>query len=546
MNDASGYGGGGAGGFGGGFSMHGMGGGGGGRAGMGQAGGGGIGHMPTAFSTLSRAGGGAPGALGMPGAAGAGAGSGGGAGGGGAHGQPLGGIGGGGGGGGGAGASGATGGGNGAGGGAGAATREGGAGGVYMQHPTQQGGAAGQRAMQDGIPYPAADLLSAVGNKGATNMAPQRLSSGQLAMDGAGAGPSPFGGAGGSGGGSGAGGNGSDLGVHGLGGGGAAVGNGAGAGLGAGLGGGGAPGRHSSLSFDMKEFPALGSGMANLNLGGADEGYSRQAYRGEPQGFSMQSDDFPALPVAAPSAGVCCQTGSAALGGTAFHPPTAADGVGAGSLRGAPGQPRPMGPGVAGGPTAAAVVAASEGKAKKYGLLGLLGVIRMTDPDLNTLALGSDLTTVGLNLDSAEVLYATFASPWAEEPATPAPQFTLPSCYYLQPPALKAMHLKNFQVETLFYIFYSMPQDVLQAYAAQELHTREWRFQSVLKLWFKRVGPADGNVPPNVEYIYFDHNEWQRQFFAGNVQMIVSRETKPVLGMLAPHLSFVVCGAGVL
>lgn len=66
-------------------------------------------------------------------------------------------------------------------------------------------------------------------------------------------------------------------------------------------------------------------------------------------------------------------------------------------------QARPMGPGVSGGPTAAAVVAASEGKAKKYGLLGLLGVIRMTDPDLNMLALGSDLTTVGLNLDSADV-----------------------------------------------------------------------------------------------------------------------------------------------
>lgn len=118
--------------------------------------------QPTAFSTLSRAGGGAPGALGMPGGAGAGAGAAGG--GGGAHGQALGGIGGGGGGGG-AGAGGATGGGNGAGGGAGAAPREGGAGGVYMQHPTQQGG-AGQRAMQDGMPYPAADLLSTVGNKG--------------------------------------------------------------------------------------------------------------------------------------------------------------------------------------------------------------------------------------------------------------------------------------------------------------------------------------------------------------------------------------------
>lgn len=47
----------------------------------------------------------------------------------------------------------------------------------------------------------------------------------------------------------------------------------------------------------------------------------------------------------------------------------------------------------------------------------------------------------------------------------------------------------------------------------------------MLKLWFKRVTQADGNVPPNVEYIYFDHNEWQRQFFAGNVQMIVSVRT---------------------
>ena len=96
----------------------------------------------------------------MPGTAGGGAA-------GGAHGQALGGIGGGGG----AGAGGAAGGGNGAGGGGGAATREGGAagggggGGIYMQHPTQ-GGGAGQRAVSDGMPYPPADLLSAVGNKG--------------------------------------------------------------------------------------------------------------------------------------------------------------------------------------------------------------------------------------------------------------------------------------------------------------------------------------------------------------------------------------------
>jgi CCR4-NOT transcription complex subunit 2 len=49
-----------------------------------------------------------------------------------------------------------------------------------------------------------------------------------------------------------------------------------------------------------------------------------------------------------------------------------------------------------------------------YGLLGLLGVIRMTDADRNALALGSDLTLLGLNLGSAEQIYNTFSSPWSE------------------------------------------------------------------------------------------------------------------------------------
>ena len=36
----------------------------------------------------------------------------------------------------------------------------------------------------------------------------------------------------------------------------------------------------------------------------------------------------------------------------------------------------------------------------RWGLLGLLGVIRMTDADLNTLALGCDLTALGLDLNA--------------------------------------------------------------------------------------------------------------------------------------------------
>jgi CCR4-NOT transcription complex subunit 2 len=150
----------------------------------------------------------------------------------------------------------------------------------------------------------------------------------------------------------------------------------------------------------------------------------------------------------------------------------------------------------------------------KYGLLGLLDVIRMTNADLNTLALGSDLTTLGLNLNSSECLYSTFASPWAEAPITREPQFSLPLCYYMQPPPLKTSHLSKFQLETLFYIFYAMPKDVLQAYAAQELYNREWQYHQDLKLWFKRSSSADGLNFSNNQYIFFDIKTWECRVFS--------------------------------
>jgi hypothetical protein len=49
-----------------------------------------------------------------------------------------------------------------------------------------------------------------------------------------------------------------------------------------------------------------------------------------------------------------------------------------------------------------------------FGLLGLLGIIRMTDADRNALALGSDLQLLGLNLGSTEQIFGTFASPWSD------------------------------------------------------------------------------------------------------------------------------------
>lgn len=135
---------------------------------------------------------------------------------------------------------------------------------------------------------------------------------------------------------------------------------------------------------------------------------------------------------------------------------------------------------------------------------------------------------------------------------------------------LKTTHLSKFHLETLFFIFYSMPKDVLQAYAAQELYSREWRYHTELKTWLKRASPADaallasnvsnaaalsapGSSPVSgvagssagasvgsigsasggaasagalgsgalgPQFLYFDATTWERRVFTGNIQSV--------------------------
>lgn len=76
-------------------------------------------------------------------------------------------------------------------------------------------------------------------------------------------------------------------------------------------------------------------------------------------------------------------------------------------------------------------------------------------------------------------------------------------------------HFSKFQLETLFYIFYNMPRDTLQAYAATELYNRDWRYHKDLKLWFTRAGKQGTQDNQKGQYIYFDINEWKKKMFHG-------------------------------
>eukprot|EP00755_Sulcionema_specki_P025138 Sspe_Gene.82641::Locus_54167_Transcript_1_1_Confidence_1.000_Length_598::g.82641::m.82641/K12605/CNOT2, NOT2; CCR4-NOT transcription complex subunit 2 len=184
---------------------------------------------------------------------------------------------------------------------------------------------------------------------------------------------------------------------------------------------------------------------------------------------------------------------SGAAGGTA-RPAAAGQTTGAGQRREPSREDFPPLGDKGGSSTAAAPAPSSSSKPEasedskgddqlgKYGLGGILHVIRMTDRDLNTLALGYDLNTLGLSLNSTDYLYSTLCCPWADSPARVQPEFRLPQCYSLQPPQLRFTMFQRFNIETLFYIFYSMPRDVLQLAAAHELYNRDWRFHKEKKL----------------------------------------------------------------
>jgi CCR4-NOT transcription complex subunit 2 len=68
-------------------------------------------------------------------------------------------------------------------------------------------------------------------------------------------------------------------------------------------------------------------------------------------------------------------------------------------------------------------------------------------------------------------LYSNFITPWSVSTAAASvePEFHLPACSNVQPPPPGPTKAAAFSDETLFFMFYSSPQDALQEVAAQEL-----------------------------------------------------------------------------
>ncbi|KAF2850458.1 hypothetical protein T440DRAFT_489679 [Plenodomus tracheiphilus IPT5] len=157
---------------------------------------------------------------------------------------------------------------------------------------------------------------------------------------------------------------------------------------------------------------------------------------------------------------------------------------------------------------------------ERYGLPGLLSMIPLESPDYSSLAMGQDLTVLGLELSRPDhsPLHPTFGSPFVESTSKPVipPSFTLPAAYTVTnvPPLHSKM--SSFTAETLLAIFYQFPRDILQEIAASELYNRDWRWHINLRQWMMKDPdlPAPLRLSPKEErgwYLFFDVGNWRRE-----------------------------------
>ncbi|EJC98405.1 uncharacterized protein FOMMEDRAFT_143204 [Fomitiporia mediterranea MF3/22] len=182
--------------------------------------------------------------------------------------------------------------------------------------------------------------------------------------------------------------------------------------------------------------------------------------------------------------------------------------------------------------------------ADRWGLLGLLNAIKNLDGDQTLLSMGTDLGTMGLDMQNQESLFSTFITPWSDSSAAHSiePEFRTPECYRVNAPPPGPAKAQAFSEETLFYMFYAHPRDALQEVAAQELHARNWRFSKEHRLWLTKETnrPRQSKTIENGAgeqgiFTYWDPDMWEKNLKEFTV-MYADLENKDTPAFAGPTL----------
>ena len=158
-------------------------------------------------------------------------------------------------------------------------------------------------------------------------------------------------------------------------------------------------------------------------------------------------------------------------------------------------------------PSGASAHAAADASGNDMSTYGLAGLHAATKTVATT-----DLTSLGLSLNSRAPLHSSFGLPWVDKPTVPDANCKTPDCYKLTPPPLRTGHFSRFDEQTLMYIFYCLPRDTLQVCAAHELYSRKWQYHIEMRMWFTPT--AD---PTSGQFHFFNVHAWEKQVFTSEV-----------------------------
>ncbi|KAG5981108.1 hypothetical protein E4U55_003296 [Claviceps digitariae] len=153
----------------------------------------------------------------------------------------------------------------------------------------------------------------------------------------------------------------------------------------------------------------------------------------------------------------------------------------------------------------------------KYGLKGLRTLMN-NNPDYHGMIIGTDPTTMGLDMSSQEMFTTQVKSIFDDKPPRPtlaATKVRLPECYNVTNVQPIESKIQNFSEETLFWIFYSCPLDAQQQLAAKELYSRNWRWHMRHQVWLTKDEHMTPQIlSPNHErgfYVVWDPEQWRKE-----------------------------------
>ncbi|KAL5594617.1 hypothetical protein BROUX41_001536 [Berkeleyomyces rouxiae] len=174
-------------------------------------------------------------------------------------------------------------------------------------------------------------------------------------------------------------------------------------------------------------------------------------------------------------------------------------------------------------------------EADKWGLKGLMTLMDKY-PDYHAMVSGIDVHHLGLDLASTELISTQNYSLFDDVlPYPTITKFTLPDCYNVSNVQPIEQVIRSFNEESLFWIFYSCPQDVRQHMAAAELHSRNWRWHKKLLVWITKdeimVPQAINANEERGFYVVWDTNLWRkerRELFLSYVDLDTPSTVAPI------------------